>query len=52
VGDCLFTERCSTTEYETDGAKVVFCAFSLVAQHLDEDGRNESHLLNFEALDG
>jgi hypothetical protein len=52
VGDCFFTEWCSTTEYETDSAKIVFCAFSLVAQHLDEDGRNESHLLNLEALDG
>lgn len=52
VGNCLLTKRCSTTKYETDGAEVVFCAFSLVAQHLDEDGRNESHLLDLEALNG
>jgi hypothetical protein len=49
--DCLLSKGSSTAEDEADRAEVVLLAFSLVTQHLDHDGRDESHLFDLIALD-
>jgi hypothetical protein len=50
--DCFLSEGSSTAENEADRAEVILLTFSLVAQHLDHDWRDEGHLLDLEALNG
>lgn len=47
----LFSKRCSTTEDEAHRAKIILVALGVSAHHLDKDWRDESHLLDLEALD-
>jgi hypothetical protein len=46
----LFSERSCTAEQESDGAQVIFAAQLDVAEHLNDDGRYDGHLLDAEFL--
>ena len=50
IKSCFLSKGCGATEDEADGAEVVLCTFGLVAEELNENRRDESHLLDFVAL--